>query len=148
VDWSGHLFRVRRTEYILLSNTRSLYSVLMFGKGITGRGRFIDRGLESIRETLQLDGLESAFQRFIVPAWKNVAFARALNRSVTGSMNELVYTACVWLEEEECSLVEAASRLNNTLLSMLGGLTGTGYGKPREAFQALSADGRRFGEGA
>jgi hypothetical protein len=31
-DWSAHLFVADRTQYILLSNTKSLYSTVMFGK--------------------------------------------------------------------------------------------------------------------
>ena len=36
-DWSAHLFTADRTQYIILSNTKSLYSCVMFGKGITNR---------------------------------------------------------------------------------------------------------------
>jgi len=32
-DWSAHLFLVDRTQYILVSNTTSLYSIVMYGKG-------------------------------------------------------------------------------------------------------------------
>lgn len=42
-DWSCHLFTADRTQYILLSNTASLYSCVMFGKGITDYSRFIER---------------------------------------------------------------------------------------------------------
>lgn len=34
-DWSVHLFVSDRTQYILLSNTKSLDSTVMYGKGIT-----------------------------------------------------------------------------------------------------------------
>jgi len=33
-DWSAHLFVADRTQYIILSNTKSLYSVVMFGKAL------------------------------------------------------------------------------------------------------------------
>ena len=42
-DWSAHLFVADRTQYILVSNTKSLYSTVMFGKGITDDGHFIER---------------------------------------------------------------------------------------------------------
>jgi hypothetical protein len=38
----------RRVQYILLSNTRALYSVVMFGKAITYDGQFIERALSNI----------------------------------------------------------------------------------------------------
>ena len=34
-DWSCHLFTADRTQYIIMSNTKSLYSCVMYGKGIT-----------------------------------------------------------------------------------------------------------------
>ena len=42
-DGSTHLFSADRTQYILISNTASLYSMVMFGKGITDGGQFLDR---------------------------------------------------------------------------------------------------------
>jgi hypothetical protein len=34
-DWSAHLFAAGRNQFILLTNTKSLYSTVMLGKGIT-----------------------------------------------------------------------------------------------------------------
>ena len=42
-DWSCHLFTADRTQYIILSNTASLYSCVMYGQGITDDSRFIER---------------------------------------------------------------------------------------------------------
>jgi hypothetical protein len=49
-DWSCHLFTADRTQYIIMSNTPSLYSCVMYGKGITDDSRFIGRALSTIRE--------------------------------------------------------------------------------------------------
>ena len=66
-DWSAHLFSADRTQYILLSNTRSLYSTVLYGKGITDDRRFIERALSSLRESLEDDGQAFVYQRFIAP---------------------------------------------------------------------------------
>jgi hypothetical protein len=39
-DWSRHLFTADRTQYIILSNTASLYSCVMYGRGVTDDSRF------------------------------------------------------------------------------------------------------------
>jgi len=83
-DWSAHLFTVDRTQYIILSNTKSLYSCVMIGKGITDDSVFIERALSTIREFTEDDGQAFVYQRFIVPASGTVQFAKALNRSITG----------------------------------------------------------------
>ena len=62
-DWSAHLFVAGRTQYILLSNTKSLYSTVMFGRGITDDRRFIERALGNIRDFMVDDG-----QEFVYPA--------------------------------------------------------------------------------
>ena len=136
-DWSAHLFVAGRTQYILVSNTKSLYSTVLFGKGITYDGQFINRAMDSIREYMQDDGQQFAYHRFIAPASATVRFGKALNRSVTGSMNEMVASATLWLTEGEMSPHDVGFKLNDILLSSLPGSSGTGYGTPREAFKAL-----------
>src|SRR6185295_5840525 len=100
-DWSAHLFSADRTQYILLSNTRSLYSTVLYGKGISNDSHLIDRALSNLREFLEDDGLEFVYRRLIAPASATVRFAKALDRSVTGSMNELTTHAKAWLAEGE-----------------------------------------------
>ena len=63
-DWSCHLFTADRTQYIILSNTPSLYSCVMYGKGITDDGRFIERALSTIREFMEDDGQAFVYQRY------------------------------------------------------------------------------------
>ena len=136
-DWSAHLFVADRTQYIILSNTKSLYSTVLYGKGITNASHFIERALSSIREFMEDDGQEFVYRRFIVPASESVQFAKALDRSVTGSMNDLIRHATAWLAEGDLSPHDLGFRLNDTLLSALARSGSFPYGRPREAFKAL-----------
>jgi hypothetical protein len=138
-DWSAHLFLAGRTQYLLLTNTKSLYSTVMYGKGVTNDSHFIERALGGIREFMEADGQAFAYRRVIVPATASVRFAKALDRSVTGSMNDLIKHATYWLVEGDVSPFDVGFRLNEILLSALAS-SGSSYGKPREAFRAL-ADG-------
>jgi hypothetical protein len=136
-DWSAHVFVAGRTQYILLSNTKSLYSTVLYGKGITNDSQFIERAVSSIREVMADGGLEIAFRRFIAPASSSVRFAKALDRSVTGSMNDLINHATAWLADGDVAPRDVGSWLNDRLLSALAISKAFPYGKPREAFQAL-----------
>jgi hypothetical protein len=136
-DWSAHLFVADRTQYILLSNTKTLYSTVFYGKGITDDDRFIERALSSLRESLEDDGQASVYRRFIAPASGSVRFARALDRAVTGSMNDLIAHATAWLVEGELSPFDVGSRLNEVLLSSLAAGGREKYGSPRRAFQSM-----------
>jgi hypothetical protein len=135
-DWSAHAFVADRTQYILLSNTKSLYSTVMYGKGVTNDSAFIDRALSSIRAFMESNGQRAAYQRSIAPASASVRFAKALNRSVTGSMNDLMKHAAYWLAEGEISPHDVASKLNEIPMSALKH-GGSAYGFPRDAFKAL-----------
>src|SRR4051794_38433703 len=85
-DWSAHLFVAGRSQYVLLSNTKALYSTVIPGKGVTNGRLFVERALSAIQGLRGGDGGGAAYERFIAPASATVRFARALNRSVTGSM--------------------------------------------------------------
>jgi hypothetical protein len=136
-DWSAHLFLADRAQYVLMSNTRSFYSVVMYGKGITDGNSFIERALSNIREFMEADDLAFVYHRFMVPATDSVRFAKALDRSVTGSMNDLIRHATYWLAEGDLSPFDVGFRLNDILLSAIARSESFPYGKPREAFKAL-----------
>ena len=138
VDWSGHLFVVNQTQYIILSNTKALYSCVMYGAGITNESLFLERALSTIREFMEDDGHQFVYRKFIAPASGSVQFAKALNRSVTGSMNDLINHATYWVAEDELSPHDLGFRLNDILLSALAKENCRGYGKPREAFKVLA----------
>jgi uncharacterized protein DUF6933 len=137
-DWTAHVFLANRTQYIMLSNTQSLYSTVMFGEGINDASHFIERSLSTIREFMQEDGQEFVYRRFIAPASETPSFSKALNRSVTGSMIDLINHATLWLVEEDISPADVGLRLNEVLLSALARGKTDFYRKPREAFKDLA----------
>lgn len=146
-DWSAHLFTVARTQYIIVANTRALYSVVMYGKGITDYSEFISRALSALREFMEDDGQTFIYQRLIAPTSGSIRFAKTLGRSVTGSINELVKFATYYLEDDEVSPHDLGFKLNDVLLSALAASKKDGYGKPNEAFKALAEGLKVSGEG-
>lgn len=136
-DWSCHLFTATRTQYIILSNTVSLYSCVMFGKGITNDSQFIERALSTIREFMEDDGQTTVYQKFIAPASATVSFATALSRSVTGSMNDLVQ-ASKFMLADDMSPHDVGFHLNKTPLSALTNAEGRKYANPKEVFMKLT----------
>ena len=135
-DWSAGLFLVGRSQCILVTNTKSLYSTVLPGKGITDAKTFVERVLGSIREFMDADGQEGVYERLVAPVCGSVQFAKALNRSVTGSMNDMTKHAAFWLAEGDVSLVEIGSRLKGVPMSALKH-DGSTHGFPRDAFKAM-----------
>ena len=132
-DWSAHIFSADRTQYIIICNTRSLYSTVMYAKGITNDNLFITRALGGLRELMEDDGQEFIYTRLISPASATVRFAKALDRSVTGSVNDLIYHATMCLIEDEMSPHDVGFKLNEIPFSALA------YANPRETFKSLVA---------
>jgi len=137
-DWSANLFVVGRTQYIILSNTASLYSCVMYGKEITNDSRFIQRALDSIREFMEADGHTTIYQKHIAPSTGTVSFSKSLNRRVIGSMNELVMAASYKLRVDESGPHDLGFYLNEGLLSAIAN-EGRNYGRPEDAFKQLAS---------
>jgi hypothetical protein len=138
-DWSSHLFVAGRVHYILLSNTGSLYSTVLHGRGITDVDGFIKLALSTLRDALEADGLGDVYRRHILPATGPVRFAGASGRAVTGSMNELVAQAKFLLAEGDFSPFDLGSRLNDVLLSAIAGGGRERYTTPRAAFKSMAS---------
>jgi hypothetical protein len=87
VDWSANLFMAARAQYILITNTSSLYSMVIFGRGIVDDGQFLDAALIAMQEYMEDEGTEFIYRKFVALASAQVRFSKALNRSVIGSMD-------------------------------------------------------------
>lgn len=135
LDWSADLFTADRTQYIIVSNSASLYSIVMYGRGVANETRFLQDSMSEMREVLNADGFSSAFQEVIGPSADRLAIAKRQDRSVIGSMNDLIWQARLRLAQDEISPYEASCFLNKTLMSYID------YRPPREAFQRM-VDGR------
>lgn len=130
-DWSGHLFTADRTQYVILTNTASLYSAIAYARGMTNDSQFIARALDVIREALSDDGFGEAYRQLIAPETGTVRFSKALSRSVTGSMNDMIQCWRFLLERGEESPFDVACRMNDMPFKALN------YSKPREVFSSL-----------
>ncbi|MDD5476131.1 MAG: hypothetical protein PHU03_06415, partial [Syntrophales bacterium] len=60
------------------------------------------------------------------------SFSKPLNRSVTGSMNNLIMMAQCYLEDGDISPYDLSFKLNGVIMSYIH------YDSPREAFGRLS----------
>ena len=131
VDWSARLFTAERIQYILLTNTACLYSAVMYGRGITHEALLLKRTVSTLSEAFRDEGLEAVFEQAVAPATDQVTLAKALNRSVTGSINDLVFQAEIYRVEGRLSLPEVAAHLNICPMSLLN------HDSPRKSLQKL-----------
>lgn len=136
IDFSAHLFRFDRSQYILVSHTTTLFSTIIPARGLHTGHALAVAALTSMSETLEHMGLLEAYQSRLSPGSRVVRLGKALNRSVTGSMNELILAA-TWRMSPDIPLLQVGFFLNGNLLSILKHDGGSGYGRPVDAMRRL-----------
>ncbi len=85
-DWSARLFTAGRSQYILITNTASLYSVVVFGNGMTDRDQLIQSMMDMIRDVMEKDGFNLVFQKWVSFQADHFFLCKSFNRSAIGSM--------------------------------------------------------------
>jgi hypothetical protein len=104
----------------------------MYGRGITDDNEFIGQSMSNMRELMaSYDGLEFIFHRLIAPSAGRIRYSKVRDRKVLGSIAELVREARFYIVERQASPFDAASQVNQTLLSYLR------YRHPKEVFAQL-----------
>lgn len=134
-DFTARLFTVARTQYVLVSNTASLYSVLLPGRGMRSPHELIIPFLRTLEDQLAREGFTDAYQTRIAPGSGAIVYGKALSRSVTGSMNDQVVQAKRTLADG-IDLDASADILNGMPLFTLIDARGR-YAQPREALRRL-----------
>jgi len=133
LDWNAHLFTAQRIQYIILTNTVSLYSIVMQGRGITNDKKFIREALSCMHDFMIIDGNKVMYENFIEPESKTIYFSKIVDRRVSGSMNDFIFQAKVHLVRLHQSLFHVSLLLNESPMSYLK------YGCPKDVFRALSS---------
>jgi len=134
IDWTAHLFRIEHVQYIIATNTTALYSVVMFGRGITNTNEFIRRTLSFMSEVMAEDGYEFFYRRLISPHTARISFSKATDRRVLGSMNDLIVQADYYITERQMLPFDVSIQINETPKSLLG------YHSTKEAFGHLKVE--------
>ena len=134
IDWNAHLFTAQRIQYIILTNTESLYSMVMYGRGITNKNQFIREVSSNMWEFMRINGYKSIFEKYIEPLDQDIFFSKIIDRRVMGSMNDLVFQAKMHLSMGNLSPADVSFRLNESPMSYLN------YGRPNDAFRELNIE--------
>ena len=131
-DWTANLFVADRSQYIIVTNSATLYSVIFPGRGITKPEHFIERTYEALVRQMIQDGCGALFKERIIPAGNEVVFSKTGDRKVMGSINDLVRCAKAHIEYGEDTPEETTAKLIETPMGALK------YAYPREEMRALA----------
>jgi len=118
-DWTSHLFTAKRVQYIIFTHSISLYSVVMYGKGIADESSYTSRVLDELCEFMIDDRREHIYRLRIAPAAATVQFSKTGDKRVLGSINDMVFLAKVNMIEGNLPPYDVSFKLNDTPFSML-----------------------------
>jgi len=133
-DWYINLLLVRRHRLLIFVSEPTLLSVFVPIKELS---TLIPRFRRGLAEVLQALGAPTRAIEAEISDMETVAFAATVNRSVLGSMNDLIFQAKWELERDpQQMLLELGLRLSQIPCKPLG------YRYPREAAMARLAGER------
>jgi hypothetical protein len=131
-DWCAHEFRVSRHRYLIFCNTASIYPVVMMARGVTDGPKLAARLLGGLQTCLRGGELEAQFQRRILIERPIIQWAPIPDRSLLGSINELIFLAQCALRDNPATTPPMLSRwLARVPMSALG------MNSPDRVFPAL-----------
>jgi hypothetical protein len=107
-DWTANLFTVGRAQYIILTHSASLYSVVFPGRGINDSGRFTEHALLAMGEQMADAGYGDVFEKHIAPLAVEIWYSKTGDRSVLGSMNDFIHQAKYRLADEPLAVAVKA----------------------------------------
>jgi hypothetical protein len=116
-DWYVHLVRFGRPEFAIVTNERSLLTVLLPTRAL--RTTLVPNLRAAVAPLLVSLGVPNEAIAREIFAMEPVTFGRATNRRVLGSMNDLAFQASVHLAHGD-DLQTIALRLSETPMSAIG----------------------------
>lgn len=119
LDWSAHLFIAERAQYIILTNTQSLYSTIFPGRGVSSGAAFVEHAREAILNLLAADGHGRLCPQMFASPDAPVQFSKAHSRSVTGSMNDFIKFAKFMIVEDRRPLEDVIRHNNDMPMSAI-----------------------------
>jgi len=101
------------------------------GRGITNDKYFIRETLSCMEEFMIIDGNKVMYDNFIEPESQKTYFSKIIDRRVSGSMNDLIFQAKVYLSEGQKSPFDVSFMLNKSPMFYLN------YRNPKVEFRKL-----------
>jgi hypothetical protein len=90
-DWHANLLWLNRHKYVLFTNDRTLYSLLMRWRKIQRLADFLAGFRLSLFNSLMSEGLDQSQVEHMLSEHTQVTIMKTNNRSVLGSMNDLAF---------------------------------------------------------
>lgn len=129
-DWCVHTFLLGNDHWLVFCNTASLYPVFAGGRGVTDGESLARRVGGMVPTVLQANRLTQQAGIFTA-ALTDFQWAPIPDRSVLGSISEMIYLADPWFDDAGLTPAVLSKKLGNAPMSALG------MNSPARAFASL-----------
>jgi hypothetical protein len=119
-DWCVRPFGVGRIQYVIFTNKASLFSFVTRKKGVTNAKTLFGAFQTVLEDYLRATERGGIFKQMIAPAIGECSFARCRDRSIVGSMNDLVFQARWLIEPADLHPFDVFDHLNSAPMGALG----------------------------
>lgn len=130
-DWSLHLVRANRQQFVLAANTRSLYAAIAPLDGVVAPNVLEARVFAHLRSYMESDGLVFFYRRLVDNENEETIFSRPLNPQSIAALRDLGELVEYYLVDEAMEPDEVAQKINGTAMSVLR------HKSPRDTFQTM-----------
>ena len=124
-SWSGHIFKMGSTPYVLFMHDASLWSLIIPAKGITTPEKLLPLFLSRVQGLWHQHG--SAFD----PQNQSILFLTRKDRSLIGSMNEAIQHTKLLAQSHDLTLKQIENYLQSTPFSAID------YDSPERRLKAI-----------
>jgi hypothetical protein len=114
LEWYANLFTANRTQFILVTEAKSLLSAVIYGRGVVDDNIFISHFLSFLREYLNEKGHRMIFERIIGPDSVQITLSKTVSKSILGSMNDMVSMSKFMSQREDVSPMDLTEFINRT----------------------------------
>ncbi len=133
IEWYANVFNAEKAQYILITEAKSLLSIVIYGRGITNDTKFLKYWLDSTRDYLSEIGKRFVFEKIIGPHTEKFVYANTASKSILGSMNDMVSMSKFVLPTRDMSPLDLSQMINETPFKALE------YQRPLDAFDKLQS---------
>jgi hypothetical protein len=134
-EWYANLLLVDRRKCCFFTQPTTLFSFFVPGLKKADLTKYGTTFRENLRQALRREGFDDGLADFIVPANQAIGILKTTDRSVRGSMNDLIRMTGGHVEMAGglayCDIQGVNHNLNRTPMKALG------YGHPIDAFRKL-----------
>jgi len=129
-DWCAHSFATGDQTWLIFCNTTSLYAVFAKADGVTDGESLARRLGGMVLQVITANGFSRQASVF-KGALTDYQWAPIPDRSVLGSINELIYLACAYFDDAHLTPASLAERVSNAPMSAIG------MNRPQKVFARL-----------